>query len=362
MNAYHHLRVSIPILAGLLLTMVARPVCGQDWRTVRQLPGVDMRGLDADQREVVLQILREEDCPCGCKMKLAECRINDEACPLSPKLAKLATDAARAGHPSIVIRSAVVAQVPADDLNGPVTFEAIRGMALAGELPEPYFSFPEQRNQGTMRYGFGAPRDGRGGPVEIEYRNPTRIVVELQMTVEALRKYRRNDFWAPYLRQVEATVKTQIDWLNTDREPDDPELLKQLLAHAAYGYSILDGAVQKVARDNGWRLEGPNFAPKAAPKFSFVNVSVQPNGASVYFVPEPAFRAMAKLGLKAVRDVDGNWVELLDLGENMQISHAGKIRFYAVWPNGRENMKLVNVTESDLRKRPIINRIAIGGR
>jgi thiol-disulfide isomerase/thioredoxin len=48
-----------------------------------ELPDVDLSGLTADQRKEALHRLNAEGCTCGCKLTLAECRINDSSCPVS---------------------------------------------------------------------------------------------------------------------------------------------------------------------------------------------------------------------------------------------------------------------------------------
>lgn len=349
-------------LAIVLLAVLIQSATAQDWRTTRQLPGVDLSGLSFDRQSLVLNILREEDCPCGCKMKLAQCRVDDEECPKSPILAKLVTDAARKGYPAIAIRSSVITEQPPDRMAGTLTMESVRAVALSRHLNAPYFEFPPQRNRGIMRYGFGPDRDGRGGPIRIEYRRPLSIAVDLQRTIEELRKFRRNDFWKPYLRKAEAVVRKQIEWLNSGRDPNDRQLNQQLYALAAEGYGILDGAVQTVARDYGWQLDGPRPpAPKAAPEFSHLDVTIRPQGARLYYATEIEFRAMARLGLKAVRDINRNWIEVRNYKDGRTtIPQSGKVRFYVVWPNGREDLTLRYLRKTDPVKPPYINRISIG--
>jgi thiol-disulfide isomerase/thioredoxin len=53
-----------------------------------EIPGVDLSGLTPDQKERALQRLNEDECPCGCSLTLAQCRINDASCGISPPLAK----------------------------------------------------------------------------------------------------------------------------------------------------------------------------------------------------------------------------------------------------------------------------------
>lgn len=51
-----------------------------------EIPGVDLSVLPASQREEVLRRVNAEGCPCGCALTLAQCRINDSSCPVSPPI------------------------------------------------------------------------------------------------------------------------------------------------------------------------------------------------------------------------------------------------------------------------------------
>jgi thiol-disulfide isomerase/thioredoxin len=52
-----------------------------------ELPGVDFRGLTAEQKRLALKRMNSENCTCGCKMTIAQCRINESTCSTSEKLA-----------------------------------------------------------------------------------------------------------------------------------------------------------------------------------------------------------------------------------------------------------------------------------
>jgi hypothetical protein len=47
------------------------------------LPGVNTTKLTPEQRLVALHKFNAEECTCGCKLTLAQCRINDPACSYS---------------------------------------------------------------------------------------------------------------------------------------------------------------------------------------------------------------------------------------------------------------------------------------
>ncbi len=52
-----------------------------------ELPDVDFTGLSPELKKAALKRMNSESCSCGCKLTLAQCRINDTLCPISKKLA-----------------------------------------------------------------------------------------------------------------------------------------------------------------------------------------------------------------------------------------------------------------------------------
>jgi thiol-disulfide isomerase/thioredoxin len=52
-----------------------------------ELPDVDFTGLSAGQRRAALKRMNSESCNCGCRLTIAQCRINDTSCPVSKGLA-----------------------------------------------------------------------------------------------------------------------------------------------------------------------------------------------------------------------------------------------------------------------------------
>ena len=53
-----------------------------------EIPGLDLTVLTPEQRTTALQRLNQEECTCGCKLTLAQCRINDASCGFSLPLAE----------------------------------------------------------------------------------------------------------------------------------------------------------------------------------------------------------------------------------------------------------------------------------
>jgi thiol-disulfide isomerase/thioredoxin len=60
-----------------------------------ELPDVDFKELTPELKKIALRRMNSETCDCGCRLTLAQCRINDSLCPISKKLAaKVVTDVA----------------------------------------------------------------------------------------------------------------------------------------------------------------------------------------------------------------------------------------------------------------------------
>src|SRR5258708_30995190 len=78
-----------------------------DWQKVTDLPALETAGLSAEQKTVLLKILREESCTCSCGMKIAECRLKDAACGDSRTLAASAAQGLKAGKTPEQVRAAL---------------------------------------------------------------------------------------------------------------------------------------------------------------------------------------------------------------------------------------------------------------
>ncbi len=62
-----------------------------------EIPGVDLAVLTPEQKTVALNRLNDEPCDCGCGFTIAQCRINDSTCAVSPKLAEKILAEVKAG-------------------------------------------------------------------------------------------------------------------------------------------------------------------------------------------------------------------------------------------------------------------------
>lgn len=98
--------VNIRLLLAALAA--AGAMIAQPWESARELPGIDMTGLSADQRVAALKVLREESCNCGCSMKIAECRFKDPQCSYSRALALEVVKDLKAGKTLDQVRAIVV--------------------------------------------------------------------------------------------------------------------------------------------------------------------------------------------------------------------------------------------------------------
>jgi protein-disulfide isomerase len=94
--------LALTLLGATILPAQQTPP--SNWQSATTLPGVDMKRLTPAQQKVVLSVLRESTCPCGCPMQLAQCRVEDPACGQSQTLAGIVADAAAANKSAAEIR------------------------------------------------------------------------------------------------------------------------------------------------------------------------------------------------------------------------------------------------------------------
>ena len=84
-----------------------------------ELPDVDFSGLSPEQKTIALKRLNSESCTCGCRLTLAQCRINDTSCVRSKGMAaKLIREIADAGAvPPVSVGPPAAAAPPAPASN-----------------------------------------------------------------------------------------------------------------------------------------------------------------------------------------------------------------------------------------------------
>ncbi len=90
-----------------LCVLTATLLIAQDWQTSQNLPAVDFTGLTSAQKALALKVLRTNGCPCGCGMKMAECRAKDPNCSYSKRLAAIVVDTVRKGAKEAAVLAAV---------------------------------------------------------------------------------------------------------------------------------------------------------------------------------------------------------------------------------------------------------------
>ena len=91
----------------MLCILTATLLIAQDWQTSQNLPAVDFTGLTPAQKALALKVLRSNGCPCGCAMKLAECRTKDPNCSFSKALAAIVVDSVKKGAKEAAVLAAV---------------------------------------------------------------------------------------------------------------------------------------------------------------------------------------------------------------------------------------------------------------
>src|SRR3954451_24052109 len=92
--------LSLRRIGGLGLFGVAL-LLAQDWKTATSLPAVDLTGMAAAKVATALRLLRGYECPGGCGMKVAECRVKDPSCAYSKSLATVLVGAIKSGKKDV---------------------------------------------------------------------------------------------------------------------------------------------------------------------------------------------------------------------------------------------------------------------
>lgn len=111
----------VAVASCLAQTPAATSQPSQDaWKTASALPNVDFTGLSADQKQQVLKLLREENCTCGCGMKMAECRVKDPKCAFSRMSAEAAIQTLKDGKGVDAMRKAAMSEDHLKKLDNPV--------------------------------------------------------------------------------------------------------------------------------------------------------------------------------------------------------------------------------------------------
>ena len=90
-----------------LCLLSAALLFAQDWQTTQDLPSVDFTGLTAAQKALALKVLRADGCPCGCAMKMAECRTKDPGCSYSKSLAAIVVASVKKGANETAVLAAL---------------------------------------------------------------------------------------------------------------------------------------------------------------------------------------------------------------------------------------------------------------
>jgi len=107
-----------------------------NWTTGAALPNVDLTGLSASQKQTTMKVLREENCACGCNMKIAQCRVEDPKCTVSKSLVAQSLKAVKEGKSATELKAMLSAGPgPQPVLDEPVALSTegapVKGPAMA---------------------------------------------------------------------------------------------------------------------------------------------------------------------------------------------------------------------------------------
>jgi protein-disulfide isomerase len=107
---------------AILFAVVCLAEGPDNWKTAPEYPGVDWHGISGARKDAAMKFIREEQCSCGCQMKIAECRMKDPGCGYSRKLASVAMKGFAEGKTVTQVRADVkkAASEPPPMLEDPV--------------------------------------------------------------------------------------------------------------------------------------------------------------------------------------------------------------------------------------------------
>jgi len=109
----------------MLCFLASALLFAQDWKTAQDLPSVDFTGLTAAQKALALKVLRASSCPCGCTMKMAECRTKDTGCSFSKSLAAIVVTQVKKGANEAAVLEALDASPLMHRAHGKVLEDAV---------------------------------------------------------------------------------------------------------------------------------------------------------------------------------------------------------------------------------------------
>jgi len=78
----------LPVKASVELVEEDDKVRLENAAQANKIPGIDLASLTPEQKNAVLQKLNTEKCSCGCRLTVAQCRVDDPSCTVSLPLAK----------------------------------------------------------------------------------------------------------------------------------------------------------------------------------------------------------------------------------------------------------------------------------
>lgn len=298
----------------------------QDWRTALTFPKVNLSDLTPSQRGEALKMLREENCPCGCGMKLAQCLIDDPTCPKSPSIGSHVVRLASRGHNSLSILRGVWAQE-----------------MLIGRRGGDFIEKPQNAEPGVTYYAFESFGDRYqcdkcskwhrrvdAKPYDWELEYPRR----LQTVLTRFRQHHKNWIKSTDEAITEDNIIRQLNLIDQFRGTDK-ELHAALAKELKQGFSDLDKAVYRYFESIGKKIELAPSQPGTAPAGRFdggVRVTTTPGKADLYYIDEKRFIIIDRL--KMVNDNYRIWDEFgSTTGTFKRKLTPGDYRIYAWWPS-----------------------------
>jgi len=196
------------------MTVGADEAYAREITDLSEIRDVDFTGLSETQKQMALKIMNENPCNCGCRMTIAECRVDDHSCRRSLIFARTILDALREGKSEAEV--VVVLKAKTD-------------------------TFVEAR-----------PPDDTETVYEIDTAlNPTRGPKDARVSIVEF-----SDFQCPYCAGVQATLKKVLEAF-----PDDVRLVFKQYPLNIHQYAHQAAVASLAAQQQGkfWEMHDKMF-------------------------------------------------------------------------------------------------------
>lgn len=150
---------------------------------------------------------------------------------------------------------------------------------------------------------------------DLKHGIPIDYPIALQTKVEEFRTHRPQQFWDPYLAQIEVVIESQLTLIN-DQNTDPAQLNANLLKLHEKGFEIIDNAIAYSAQTRGWTAKREPIIAGPAPNLpSYLRITTTPGGAVIYQQSKHGYDRLVRYKAEQrtsewylAKSESGNWI------------------------------------------------------